>query len=96
MFKKQAEKIEAILKAANIEIPSYWPSLFAKALANKNIDDLILNAGGTGGAAPAPVAAGNTTTTSDSSDKKEKPKEEKKKEEPKEESDEDMGFGLFD
>lgn len=33
----QAEKISAILNAANIEIESYWPGLFAKALQGQDI-----------------------------------------------------------
>ncbi|XP_076933957.1 large ribosomal subunit protein P1w-like [Bidens hawaiensis] len=87
-----ADKIAAILKAANVEVESYWPSLFAK-LAKKNISDLIANvgAGGGGGGAPvaaAPAAAGGAAAAA--------PPPEEKKEEPKEESDDDMGFGLFD
>lgn len=45
-----------MVKAANVQIESYWPSLFAKLAEKKNLDDLILNVGSGGGAA-APVAA---------------------------------------
>lgn len=45
-----------MVKAANVQIESYWPSLFAKLAEKKNLDDLILNVGYGGGAA-APVAA---------------------------------------
>lgn len=46
-----------MIKAANVAIESYWPSLFAKLADKKNLDDLILNVGsGGGGAAPAAAA----------------------------------------
>ncbi|KAJ6710244.1 60S ACIDIC RIBOSOMAL PROTEIN P1 [Salix koriyanagi] len=78
-----AEKIAELVKAANVQIESFWPSLFAKLLEKRNIEDLILNVG-SGGDAGAPAHAAPAV-------------EEKKKEEVKEESeDEDMGFGLFD
>ncbi|XP_004516943.1 large ribosomal subunit protein P1-like, partial [Cicer arietinum] len=48
-----AEKINTILKAVGVTVESYWPSLFAKLAQNKSIDDLVLNAGATGGAAVA-------------------------------------------
>ncbi|XP_071718572.1 uncharacterized protein [Rutidosis leptorrhynchoides] len=88
-----AEKIATILKAANVECESYWPSLFAKLAEKKNIEDLIVNvgAGGGGGVAPAvaaPAAGGAAAAAA--------PAAEEKKEEPKEESDDDMGFSLFD
>ncbi|OIV96931.1 hypothetical protein TanjilG_00513 [Lupinus angustifolius] len=51
-----AEKISTVLKAANVNVESYWPSLFAKLAQKRNIDDLILNSGG-GGAAVVAVAA---------------------------------------
>ncbi|GMI73672.1 hypothetical protein like AT5G24510 [Hibiscus trionum] len=89
-----AEKIATLVKAANVTVESYWPSLFAKLFEKCDIENLITNVGaggasaaaapvaatGGGGAAPPPAAAA----------------EEKKKEEPEEESDDDMGFGLFD
>ncbi|TKY74021.1 60S acidic ribosomal protein P1-1 [Spatholobus suberectus] len=87
-----AEKINALLKAANVSAESYWPSLFAKLAQNRNIEDLILNAGSGGGAAvavSAPAAGGGGAAA-------EAPAAEEKKEEVKEESDDDMGFGLFD
>ncbi|CAB3365283.1 large ribosomal subunit protein P1 [Cloeon dipterum] len=87
------EKIQTILKAANVEVEPYWPGLFAKALEGINVKDLITNVGSgvgsapAGGAAPAAAAAGAAPAA--------EKKEEKKEEEP-EESDDDMGFGLFD
>lgn len=49
----QGEKIQTILKAANVEVEPYWPGLFAKALEGINIKDLITNVGSGVGAAPA-------------------------------------------
>ncbi|XP_071721789.1 large ribosomal subunit protein P1w-like isoform X2 [Rutidosis leptorrhynchoides] len=50
-----AEKVATLVKAANVPVESYWPSLFAKFAASRNVDDLIMNVGSTGGAA-APAA----------------------------------------
>ncbi|XP_015089324.1 60S acidic ribosomal protein P1-like [Solanum pennellii] len=89
-----AEKISAIVKAANVSVEPYWPLLFAKLAEKKNISDLIMNVGAGGGgvaAVAAPVggaAAGGGAAAA--------PAAEEKKEEPKEESDDDMGFSLFD
>lgn len=89
----QGEKIQTILKAANVEVEPYWPGLFAKALEGVNIKELITNIGAGAGAAPAggaPAAAGAAPAAA-------APIEEKKKEpEPEEESDDDMGLGFFD
>ncbi|KAG5879368.1 hypothetical protein JTB14_016521 [Gonioctena quinquepunctata] len=85
------EKIQTILKAANVDVEPYWPGLFAKALEGINVRELITNIGsgvgaaaaGGAAAAPAPAAAAE-------------PKKEEKKESEPEESDDDMGLGLFD
>ncbi|KAJ4453711.1 putative 60S acidic ribosomal protein P1 [Paratrimastix pyriformis] len=88
------ENINAILKAANVTVAPYWPSLFAKLLENRNVDDLLM-----GGGAPAPVAQPEAPAHAG---KKEEKKEEKKgkKEEKKEEApaEDDGGAlgGLFD
>ncbi|OAQ98618.1 hypothetical protein LLEC1_02091 [Akanthomyces lecanii] len=74
-----ADKLQALIKAANVEVEPIWTSIFAKpgtlehetltafcatqALEGKDVKDLLVN---------------------------------EAKEEEKEESDEDMGFGLFD
>ncbi|KAG7205565.1 hypothetical protein KM043_007537 [Ampulex compressa] len=86
------EKIQTILKAANVDVESYWPGLFAKALEGINVKDLITNIGSGAGAAPA--AGAPAAAAPDSAEAA--PAKEEKKEEPEEESDGDMGFGLFD
>ena len=83
-----------MVKAAGVEIESYWPMLFAKMAEKRNVTDLIMNvgAGGGGGGAPvaaaAPAAGGGAAAAA--------PAKEEKKDEPAEESDGDLGFGLFD
>ncbi|GAA0187031.1 ribosomal protein [Lithospermum erythrorhizon] len=88
-----AEKIATLVKAANVSIESYWPSLFAKLAEKRNIEDLIMNVGAGGGGAPmaaaAPAAGGSAAPAAPAA-------KEEKKEEAKEESDDDMGFSLFD
>ncbi|KAM5464467.1 60S acidic ribosomal protein P1 [Microsporum audouinii] len=87
-----SDKLQTLLKAAGVtDVEPIWTSLFAKALDGKNLKDLLVNVGSGGGAAPAggaPAAGGAATTEA-------APAEEEKAEEA-EESDEDMGFGLFD
>merc|ERR1712055_747479 len=86
------DKIATILKAASVEVEPFWPSLFAGALKDVNVCELITNIGsgvGSGGAAAggaaAPAAGGEAAK-----------EEEKKPESSSEEEDDDMGFGLFD
>ncbi|XAR68519.1 hypothetical protein NMG60_11003664 [Bertholletia excelsa] len=87
------EKIATVVKAANITVESYWPGLFAKLIENRNVNDLIMNVGSGGGAAVAVAApAGGAAAAAAPA----AAAVEEKKEEPKEESDEDMGFSLFD
>ncbi|KAK9743226.1 hypothetical protein RND81_03G226100 [Saponaria officinalis] len=85
-----AENISTLIKAANISVDSFWPSLFAKLLEKKNVGDLIANVGAGGGGGGAAVAAPAAAAPAAEE------KKEEKKEEEKEESDDDMGFSLFD
>ncbi|KAL7106795.1 hypothetical protein ACP275_06G015300 [Erythranthe tilingii] len=89
-----AEKIAALLKAANLSVESYWPSLFAKLCEKRNIEDLVMNVGSGGGGAAVAVAA--PTGGASGAAAAAAPAAEEKKEEAKEESDDDMGFSLFD
>ena len=83
---------QRVEEAAGVDVEAIWPSIFAKALAGKNINDM-LSAVGSASAVAAPAAAAPAAGGAAAGGDK---KEEKKKEEVKEESDDDMGFGLFD
>ncbi|PRQ31193.1 hypothetical protein RchiOBHm_Chr5g0032771 [Rosa chinensis] len=85
-----AEKIATLVKSANVEVESFWPSLFAKFAEKRNLGDLIMNAVGS---APSPVAMAAPAAAASAA----APAVEEKKEEPEEESDDDMPiFDLFD
>ncbi|KAJ7641387.1 60S acidic ribosomal protein P1 [Roridomyces roridus] len=88
-----SDKIVTLTSAAKIEVEPIWATLLAKALAGKNVKDLLSNVG-SGGGAPA-VGGGAAPAAAAGGAGVEAPKVEEKEEE-KEESDEDMGFGLFD
>ncbi|KAF3548000.1 hypothetical protein DY000_02003381 [Brassica cretica] len=87
-----SDKIATLVKAAGVEIESYWPMLFAKMAEKRNVTDLIMNVGAGGGGGGAPVAAAAPAAAGGAA----APAKEEKKDEPAEESDGDLGFGLFD
>ncbi|KAJ1890704.1 hypothetical protein GGI01_002767 [Coemansia sp. RSA 376] len=83
-----ADKLEAITKAAGVDVEPIYFNLFAKAFEGKDVNELLLNVGSA--AAAAPVAGGAAPAAAGAA-----PAAEAKVEE-EEESDDDMGFGLFD
>lgn len=85
-----ADKLQALLKAANVSVEPYWPGIFAKAVETLNIKDLVSNVGAGAG---APAAAAPAAAAGGAAPAAEEKKEEKEEEE---EEDEDMGFSLFD
>ncbi|XP_057608992.1 60S acidic ribosomal protein P1-like isoform X1 [Chionomys nivalis] len=89
------DKINALIKAAGVNVEPFWPGLFAKALANINTGILICCVGA-GGPAPAAGAApaGSPAPSTAAAPAKEQKVEAKKEE--SEETDADMGFGFFD
>ena len=87
-----SEKIAQLVKAANVNVESYWPGLFAKLAEKRSVEDLIMNVGSGGGGAVAVSAPAAGAPAGGAA----APPPEEKKEEPKEESDDDMGFSLFD
>ncbi|XP_059542055.1 large ribosomal subunit protein P1-like [Myotis daubentonii] len=88
-------KINSLIKASGANVEPFWPGLFAKALANVNIGSLICNIGAGGPAPAASAAPAGGPALSTSAAPAEEKKVEAKKEE-SEESDDDMGFGIFD
>ncbi|KAJ5948518.1 60S acidic ribosomal protein P1 [Penicillium verhagenii] len=84
-----ADKIQTLITAAKVqEIEPIWATIFAKALEGKDIKDMLTNVGSAGPAAAGPAATGGAAAPAEAV------AEEKVEE--KEESDDDMGFGLFD
>eukprot|EP00088_Acartia_fossae_P062197 TRINITY_DN7496_c0_g1_i1.p1 TRINITY_DN7496_c0_g1~~TRINITY_DN7496_c0_g1_i1.p1 ORF type:complete len:113 (-),score=37.57 TRINITY_DN7496_c0_g1_i1:84-422(-) len=88
-----ADKLQSLCKAAGVTVEPIWTTIFAKALAGRDIGEMISNIGTVGSMAAAPAAGGAATAAGGAAAAEEKKEEEKEEEE---ESDEDMGFGLFD
>ncbi|KAL0239066.1 hypothetical protein PCE1_004757 [Barthelona sp. PCE] len=79
--------IKDILDAAGIEYAPYLPEIYAKALSNVNIEDLIKASTQGGAAVPVTVAGGEEAAAV---------VEEESEPEPESESEEeDFGFDLF-
>ncbi|KAI3965114.1 hypothetical protein MKX01_014045 [Papaver californicum] len=85
-----ADKIATLVKKANVQCESYWPSLFAKLAERKNIEDLITNVGAGTAAVAVSASAGGGAAAVEAPDVEEKKKEEK------EESDDELMFSIFD
>merc|ERR1711959_102936 len=69
-----AEKLDAVIKATGNTVDSHWTGLFAKALSEANIGDMLESCS-KAGPAVGPAAGGGAAAV------EEKPKEEEKKEE---------------
>jgi large subunit ribosomal protein LP1 len=79
------EGVKKVIAATGIKVQPYWPSLFIKAIGDRDVSSL-LSCGGGSGAAPAQVAPAQGNA----------PKAVAAKEEPKEEPQEESIGGLFD
>ena len=80
--------MKALIDAAELDVEPIWATVFAKALAGKNVNDMIANVGSVGAVA---APAGGASAAAGGAAAAEEKKEEKK--EAEEESDDDMGFG---
>ncbi|KAL6058813.1 60S acidic ribosomal protein P1 [Balamuthia mandrillaris] len=88
------DKINTLIEAAGTSVLPFYPELFSRVLASRQIDDLILTASTSG---PAVAAAGPAPTGAAEASKEAagEKKEEKKKEEAEEEEADLGGGGLF-
>ncbi|XP_038646756.1 60S acidic ribosomal protein P1-like [Scyliorhinus canicula] len=84
------DKLNAQIKTAGVTIEPFWPILFAKALANIDVNSFICNIRA---CSSAPAAAAVVSTAAPVAVEEEK---EEKKQEESEDADDDMGFGPFD
>ncbi|KAH3902709.1 ribosomal protein P1 beta SCDLUD_000294 [Saccharomycodes ludwigii] len=85
-----AENLLTLTKAAGANIDSIWADLFAKTLEGKDLKELLSGftaAGAVGSAAPS-AGAGEAAGAEEAAGEEAEAAEE--------ESDDDMGFGLFD
>lgn len=83
------ENINKLIAAAGGEVESYWPALFARALKNVSVSDLLK--AGSAAPAAAPAASGSASPSKKAAGS---PKAAAKKEEDEDAG--DMGFSLFD
>ncbi|KZV83403.1 hypothetical protein EXIGLDRAFT_701460 [Exidia glandulosa HHB12029] len=92
-----AERIVALLNASGIELEMFWASVFERACAGKDVGSMLLNVGASGAGAGA-SGGGQTSVAAngDAGGEGAKSEEARAAAAPAEESDEDMGFGLFD
>ncbi|KAI9499192.1 60s acidic ribosomal protein-domain-containing protein [Zychaea mexicana] len=84
-----ADKLETLVKKAGVTVEPIWFNIFAKALEGQDLKELLSGLSQPGASA-APAGGAAAAAGGDA------PAAEEKKEEEAEESDEDMGFGLFD
>jgi len=53
-------KLSTLIKAAGVSVPAYYPSLFERVFASRNLDDILTNSAAGPSAAPVPIAPGPT------------------------------------
>lgn len=84
-----SENLQTVLGAAGASVEAIWTQVFAKALEGKDLKDILFSmaAGASAGPAAAGAAAPGAAAEEAAAEEVE---------EEKEESDDDMGFGLFD
>ncbi|XP_038668110.1 60S acidic ribosomal protein P1-like [Scyliorhinus canicula] len=82
------DKLKDLIKTAGVTIEPAWPSLFAKAFANIDVNSLICKVCA-GSSAPAAAAVVSSAALVATEEKKEETKQEES-----EEFDDDMDFGL--
>jgi large subunit ribosomal protein LP1 len=87
-----ADNLRAVVTAAGIDLENFWYGMFARAMKGADLDGII----GSLGSAPTLVAAPVAAAVQSGGASSAAAAPEEKKEEAKEESDEDLGFGLFD
>merc|ERR1719242_1619171 len=83
------DKLKKVIAASGNSVEAYWPGLFAKALAGKNIGDLLSNAGSAGpaaGPATAAAAPGDDKAAQEAAKAKAAAEKKKKEEEEAEEA----------
>ena len=86
----QEEKLNTLIKAAGVEVESYWPSLFAKLFEKVSMEDLVGAIGSAPAGGVAPAAADGEADAAAA------PAKEAEEEEKEESEEEEMGFDLFD
>lgn len=85
----QAEKLSAIIAAAGVEVDAGYPKVFAKALAGKDLTQLL---GAIAAAGPAPAAAAPAAAAPAAAAGGAAPAAAKKEEKKEEEEEEDAGW----
>ena len=72
-----AEKLNHVIKASGNEVESYWPGLFAKALAGQDVAALLTKVtAGSANAFTGPVATNGAEVAEKEAEKVEEPEEE--------------------
>ncbi|SCU92587.1 LAMI_0E11144g1_1 [Lachancea mirantina] len=84
-----ADNLATLAKSAGASVDNIWAETFAKALEGKDLKQILSGFHAAGSAAPASGAAA-ASGAAEAAAEEEAPAEEA------EESDDDMGFGLFD